>query len=306
MVAHCAVGLSVFLKLDSEDGIWHGTETYLGGQRERWKGVWSRESGGTCVLGEARLSVRWGWWSSVGGLPKRPVPETRDAGSQGEREQRSSQGRAQCTVRFAVGTRGSPGSPTSVQACSTSLSQSASFPGIMWTNPNNSSFLTPFTALPTYAARILFAEKSKKVRGRRERAICSDYHLPEAATLPGNRAQGRDGTSRDLSSPHPSATGASFGEGREMLYWVVLFQKGSHQPNQPKPMPRSETLMLGPQLPSGEDGFKNKQRISWDCTWRGHSTQHNTGTGVFSVLLFLQKLNTPQDHEYKNHLFVYR
>jgi len=39
MAAHCAsVGLSVFLKLDSEDGIWHGTETYLGDQRERWKG----------------------------------------------------------------------------------------------------------------------------------------------------------------------------------------------------------------------------------------------------------------------------
>lgn len=154
--------------------------------------------------------MRWDWPSSVGGLPKRPVPETREAGSQGEREQRSSQGRARCTVRFAVGTRGSPGSPTSVQACSTCLSQSASFPGIMWTNPNNSSFLTPFTALPTYVARICLLRRARKSE-EDERAICSDYHLPEAAALPGDRAQGRDGASRDLLTPHPSATGASFG-----------------------------------------------------------------------------------------------
>ena len=76
------------------------------------------------------------------------------------------------------------------------------FPG-SWTDPNNSSFLTPFTALPNYVARILFAEM-RKVRGRRERACSEDCHLLEATALPGGRTQGRDGTGRGCCSPPPS------------------------------------------------------------------------------------------------------
>jgi len=97
------------------------------------------------------------------------------------------------------------------------------------------------------------ARKSEK----NEIAICSeDCPLPEAAAclVTGPRAEtGGDRTGRDLCSPPPPlpATGTSFREGRETPYWVVLFRKGSHQPNQSKPVPCSETLMLGPQLPSG-------------------------------------------------------
>lgn len=42
------------------------------------------------VLGEVWLSVRWGWLVLSGRTPKRPALETREAGSQGACEWRSS------------------------------------------------------------------------------------------------------------------------------------------------------------------------------------------------------------------------
>lgn len=81
-----------------------------------------RWSGGTCVLGEKWLSLSWDWLVLNGRTPQQPVLETREAGSQGECEWRSSQGWAQRAVRSALGTGVSQETPASVQAFSASLS----------------------------------------------------------------------------------------------------------------------------------------------------------------------------------------
>lgn len=69
---------------------------------------------------------------------------------------------------------------------------------------------------------------------------------------------------------------------------VVLFQKGSQQPHQSKPVPCSETLVLGPQMPSEEDGFKNKTDDFTGCMWSDRSLRERPtqyGCRLFSLLL---------------------
>lgn len=195
-------------------------------------------------------------------------------------------------MRFALGTRTSQGSPTSVQMYHSPFPP-ASFSLGSWTDPNNSSFLTPFTALPTYVARILFAEM-RKVRGRRERACSEDCHLLEATALPGGRTQGRDGMGRGCWSPPPSPALLLGGQGDAFL--------GGAIPERLPPAKKSPSQGLvlrpscwGPNCHLGRMVLKIKCMISWvlcGVAALPMKDPHNIGTAVFSasqVLLFLQR-----------------
>lgn len=159
------------------------------------------------------------------------------------------------------------GSPSRIyKSTSPPLSHSASFSrGHTDKSPNNSSFLIPLLTLPTEKARLFFSEMIKvRRRWGKSYPVQESAGSWAASLTTGHRA----GMGLAETSNHHAA------QSRNTLCRLVIPEKLPPAKSvQASALfhPARRDLVLGHELPSGEDRFKNKTYDLMSCMWNGPS-----------------------------------